>query len=61
MVARKSGIHYAHAKYSSELSNKSWKYCDEIVENPSEIEKVMENFIQYGMGDKKSRNSQISQ
>lgn len=49
LVAKKSGIYYAHAKYSNELSNESWKYCDKMLEKPTEIEILIKDFLQHGV------------
>lgn len=47
-VAHRSGIYYAHAKYSRELSNESWKYCDRMIDTPESLDDLIREFIECG-------------
>lgn len=55
LVAKRSGICYAHAKYSSELSNESWKFCDKMLEKPADIEILINDFLQHGIKNESTK------
>jgi len=48
LVAQRSDIYYAHAKYSNELSNESWKYCDIMIDTPEDLENKINVFLDHG-------------